>query len=256
LKIALSAINKNLAENLSGLIETIYEPGLINIDFADLKTVFEGRGRLTYLNSVIIPSLEKNEEYQKTILSSPLYPYNMRGARGVLLNIVGEKPLLLSEVAQLSRTISDLASSEAKIIFGIGQRKVKGLTKGGAKITLLATGCVQKLFQKEKRKTRKKKIKPKENRKTESSPSKEKKRLKKQKKVNKKTSLLSSENQSSYLPQEKKKLFKKELSPAKKIEIKIRRSALDVRKQIEQEEREILEKEKEWEFPAFLKKEE
>ncbi|GAI51462.1 unnamed protein product, partial [marine sediment metagenome] len=52
IKIALSAINKSLAESLEGLIETIYQPGLINIDFADLKAILEGQGRLAYLNTV------------------------------------------------------------------------------------------------------------------------------------------------------------------------------------------------------------
>ncbi len=52
IKEALSAINKFLSESLGGLIETIYKPGLINIDFADFKTVLKGRGRLAYLNTI------------------------------------------------------------------------------------------------------------------------------------------------------------------------------------------------------------
>ena len=54
LKDALSAINQKLAENLEGLIEMIYSPGLINIDFADLKTIFGGRGKVAYLNTTEI----------------------------------------------------------------------------------------------------------------------------------------------------------------------------------------------------------
>ena len=61
LKKALSTINNGLAENLGGLIEVIYEPGLINIDFADFKTVLPGFGsfseerfgKLAYLNTVL-----------------------------------------------------------------------------------------------------------------------------------------------------------------------------------------------------------
>ncbi|PIP23644.1 MAG: hypothetical protein COX36_02220, partial [Candidatus Nealsonbacteria bacterium CG23_combo_of_CG06-09_8_20_14_all_38_19] len=54
LKKALSVINKSLADSLRNLIEIIFLPGLINIDFADLKTIFEDRGSLTYLNVIEI----------------------------------------------------------------------------------------------------------------------------------------------------------------------------------------------------------
>jgi len=65
LKQALSAINKSLAESLEGLIETIYQPGLINIDFADLKTILEGQGRLAYLNTVKVQ--KKGDSVQEVI---------------------------------------------------------------------------------------------------------------------------------------------------------------------------------------------
>ena len=82
LKDALSAINKKLAENLEGLIEMIFLSGLINIDFADLKTILHGRGRLVYLNT--IESEESNqEETVKKLISSPLYPYNIKESKGV-----------------------------------------------------------------------------------------------------------------------------------------------------------------------------
>jgi cell division protein FtsZ len=259
LKIALSAINKNLADNLSGLIETIYEPGLINIDFADLRTILEGRGRLTYLNSVIISSLEKNEENQRLILSSPLYSYTIRGAKGILLNIVGDKPLLLSEVAHLSKIISDLASREAKIIFGIGQKKLKKDLKGGIKITLLATGCLPKLFQKEQKERTIKGIRQAKLEKTK----KVKEALRKKRQIKKgkdrpeqKLSSKENEEKNNELKNNKEESFKENISEEKKIEIKMRRNALDLRKQIEEEEKEILEKEREWEIPPFLKREE
>ncbi len=256
---ALSAMNKNLAENLEGLIETIYSAGLINIDFADLKTVFEGRGRLTYLNSVIVPSLERNEELQKSVLSSPLYPYSIRGARGVLFNIVGEKNLLLSEVSQLSKIISDSVSPEAKIIFGVSQKKKSKAQKEGVKITLLATGCGQRVFPIKERKFKRKKSETKkvaEKMKSkvslppkslkDKSSGKKKNRGKKKKRVVQKRLISFSRNKG-------KKIQSGEPFEQKRIEVKVRRNALELRKDTEEVEKEILEQEQKWETPTFLR---
>src|SRR4030042_749019 len=83
LRQALSVINRSLAESLEGLIETIYEPGLINIDFADLRTILDGRGRLASLNSVSVPRKEgASKDLINKALNSPLYPYSIKGAKG------------------------------------------------------------------------------------------------------------------------------------------------------------------------------
>ena len=144
LRAALSSINKNLAESLEGLIETIYQSGLINIDFADLRTILVDSGRLAYLNTAKV--MKKNDgaaEAIEKVLNSPLYSYGVRGANGILLNIAGERDLELSEVNQISKTISELANKEAKIIFGISQSKKYS---DFIQITLLATGCAAKIF--------------------------------------------------------------------------------------------------------------
>ena len=78
LQTALSFINKKLADNLEGLIEMIYSPGLINIDFADLRTILQGWGRLAYLSAVEIEGPNR-EEALKRVVSSPLYSYGIRG---------------------------------------------------------------------------------------------------------------------------------------------------------------------------------
>jgi len=146
LKEALSAINKQLVENLEGLIEMIYLPGLINIDFADLCAVLKGRGKLSYLNTI---EIEKNrgEESLKKLISSSLYPYTIKGARGILYNIVGGKDIELTEVSRISSIISDIVNKRAKIIFGISQKRKLG---DKINITLLATGCFIKELLKNK----------------------------------------------------------------------------------------------------------
>jgi len=142
LREALSAINKNLADNLEGLIEMVYLPGLINIDFADLRTVLSGRGRLTYLNNTEIEEIAK-EEVEKKLIYSPLYPYTVKGAKGVLYNITSGKSIQLSEVSRISHIISESVNKKAKIIFGINQNQKY---QNKIRITLLATGCLAKGF--------------------------------------------------------------------------------------------------------------
>ena len=250
LKEALSAINQKLAQNLEGLIETIYAPGLINIDFADLRAILEGRGRLTYLNTIEIEGAER-EEAVKRLISSPLYPYTIKGARGILYNIVGGKGLQLSEVSKISEIISSSVNKKARIIFGVDQQK-KYDTK--LKITLLATGCsikneILKTLQKAKlviKKRRKRRIKalpfplplpPPPPPPPPLPPA---------------------------LPAPKKKRPKPKLKPKPKLEPqkpeitaepqKLRRNALQIKKVIEEEEKELLEKEKIWETPAIFRR--
>ncbi len=154
LKESFSLINKKLADDLKGLIEAIYLPGLINIDFADLKTILQNQGKLTFLNYL---EIEKNniEEGVKKVVTNPLSLYDISGAKGILYNISGSADLQLSEVSGISKLIGDLANRKAKIIFGISNN-LKAKNKIG--ITLLATGCEEEEEVK-KEKPSKKKIK-------------------------------------------------------------------------------------------------
>lgn len=120
LKEAFSAINKRLAEGLRGLCEMVFLPGLVNIDFADLKTILEGRGKLAYLNSAHAQGPNRIEEVLKQVLKSPLNEYNIQGAEKIIFNITAAQDLGMSEVAQISQTIADF-NHRAKIIFGVSQ---------------------------------------------------------------------------------------------------------------------------------------
>ncbi|MDD2696945.1 MAG: cell division protein FtsZ [Candidatus Pacebacteria bacterium] len=249
LKEALSVINKFLSESLGGLIETIYEPGLINIDFADFRTILEGRGRLTYLNSIETPRKENAiKDLTTKVLNSPLYSYGIKGAKGVLFNIAGEKDLSLSDVSQISRTISELANPQAKIIFGISQsKKYSNIIK----TTLLATGCGGKnIFisdspQKKVKKT--KRIKEEKKEEKVEKP-KTKTRKKKRKLVLKKKA----KQREEHFPEAEEKTDENNSSNAS--EEKVRKNALQIRKEAEELEKDMLEKEKFWETPAFLRK--
>ncbi len=244
LKEALSSINKNLALGLRGLIEIIYQPGLINIDFADLRTILEGWGRISYLNMVEVPRGEgATEEAIEKVLNSPLSPYGIKGAKGILYNIAGQKELNLEEVSQISKNIVEKAHKEAKIIFGISQgERYQNIIK----TTIFATGLSTKIFSNE---IPKKPAEKKEKVNGEVKPLQIKK-IKKARKVKikvveKPKEKVITEPPVEVLPPEA------EVPP---LGEKIRKSALQIKKEAEEMEKEMLEKEKFWETPAFLRR--
>ena len=298
---AFSMINKNLASSLEGLLQTIYEPGLINIDFADLKTVLQGQGRLTYLNTVEVMRKDGSaKEAIEKVINSLLYPYGIKGAKGVLLNIAGEKSLPLSEVTYISKTISDQANKDAKIIFGVAQGKQY---QNVVKTTLLATGCGMKIFPAipQKRKSIKKAIKKRVVRRKKTSVIKNENPVSKKRKKPARIATRSvaggkksSKGLINHLNIFKKKtkknrkakrnkpqklkirFLKKEtlINPEQEMkkenpavaanlvsqnnivepEFKIRKNALQLKKEVENTEKEMIEQEKFWEIPSFLKR--
>jgi cell division protein FtsZ len=285
LRQALSAINSQLASSLEGLIEIIYEPGLINIDFADLRAILGGQGRLTYLNTVEVSRKEGAvQEAVDKLLNSPLYPYGIKGAKGVLYNIAGERGLTLYEVSQISKNISDLVNKEAKIIFGISQNQKYGPV---IKTTVLATGCGAKIFAAEplEAKRPEKKVQEPSKKENPAKPAIEKKKKKTLKTVKKNLpkkvpakKQSSKEGKKSAKPakpsrgsKSKKKKIKvkvvsKEQNPGeggvvdsfsvetKNNEEPVRKNALQIKKEAEQQEAEMQAKERAWETPAFLRR--
>ena len=261
LKQALSEINQRLAASIEGLIEIIFEMGLINIDFADFGAVLQGQGRLTYLNSI---DLDKKEgvapEVAQKLLNSPLYPYGIKGARGVLYNIAGDKELTISEVSQISKAISELVNPEAKIIFGISQNQKY---TGKIKTTLLATGCSTKIFlgetsEKEKKpqpaakkvKRLKKIQKPRKPRKTKIKKSKRKSKNTKSKSAPRKTKIKVVEQADPEIPKTNLPFVSEE----ERMVARIRKNALQVKKEADAAEAAMLAQEKAWEIPAFLRR--
>ena len=137
LREALSVINKNLAESLQGLIETIYQSGLIKIDWASLKSILEGKGKLAFLNTIQIQGMRQVEEIVKKVLANPLYPYSPQGASGgTLFHISGGLSLNVGEIEQIGKVISESVNPRAKVAFGVDMGKGDKI-----KMTLLANGC-------------------------------------------------------------------------------------------------------------------
>lgn len=243
---AFSAANKRLSENLRGLVEMVYFPGVVNIDFADLRTILEGKGKLAYLNSATSQGQNRAEEAVKELLGSPLNEYGIDGAEKILFNITASKGLTMAEVELISRTISDF-NRRAKIIFGVSQSNDYN---DKLRITLLAVGCGKDAVKSsgeqeiESVKPTPRKRKPK----TKKPEIKVKLKIKKRKiKVKFKKSAAEKEKIIKKAEAEPVQLLVEDKAPARK-------NGLDLKKEAEKTEEEILKEEKKWEVPAFLRR--
>ena len=126
-----------LRQAVQGISDLIIVPGLINLDFADVKTVMSGMGMALMGTGNATGENRAVEAAKKAISSRLLEDGSIQGARGVLINITGGHDLLLHEVSEASGIIHDAADSEANIIFGA---VLDESMKGEVKITVIATG--------------------------------------------------------------------------------------------------------------------
>lgn len=132
---AFKKIDSVLHQGVRGIAELIVTPGLINVDFADVRSIMSGAG--TALMGIGLGSGEKRAiSAIKQAISSPLLDTSIEGAKGVLLNIVGGPDLTMSEVDEAANIIAKSVDSNADIIFGavIDDKMVDQI-----KITLIAT---------------------------------------------------------------------------------------------------------------------
>jgi cell division protein FtsZ len=106
-----------LYQGVEGITSLIMTPGLINLDFADVKAVMTGAG--SALMGIGHGSGEgRAEEAAKSAISSPLLEASIEGAKGVLLSIAGPSDLALHEVNRAAEAITKVAHPDANIIFG------------------------------------------------------------------------------------------------------------------------------------------
>jgi cell division protein FtsZ len=126
-----------LRQAVQGISDLIIVPGLINLDFADVKTVMQGMGMALMGTGAAAGENRAVEAAKKAISSRLLEDGSIQGARGVLINITGGRDLLLHEVSEASELIHDAADPEANIIFGA---VLDENMKDEVKITVIATG--------------------------------------------------------------------------------------------------------------------
>ena len=126
-----------LRQAIQGISDLILVPGLINLDFADVKTIMSRMG-LAMMGTGIAEGEDRAVEAARRAISSPLLEgASVTGARGVIINITGGPDLSLVEVNNASTIVQEAADEDANIIFGA---VVDPELKGKVKITVIATG--------------------------------------------------------------------------------------------------------------------
>lgn len=126
-----------LMQAVEGISDLITMPGIINVDFADIRSVMENAG--SALMGVGISSGEKRaEEAARMAINSPLLEVSITGAKGVLFAIAGGDDLGMLEIQDAARVITESIDPQARVIFGaIRDEKLK---KNELKVTVIATG--------------------------------------------------------------------------------------------------------------------
>ena len=134
---AFAAADDVLRQAIQGISDLILVPGLINLDFADVKTIMAGMG-LAMMGTGVAEGQDRAMEAARRAISSPLLEgASVTGARGVIINVTGGPDLSLVEVSEASSIVQEAADEEANIIFGA---VVDPALKGKVKITVIATG--------------------------------------------------------------------------------------------------------------------
>ena len=135
-KNAFAICDNILREAVEGISDLITTPGIINIDFADIRSVMENAGAA--LMGIGSASGDKRaEEAARAAISSPLLEISINGAKGVLFSIAGGDDLTMFEIQDAAKVITESVDPNAKIIFGtVRDDKLK---KGELKITVIAS---------------------------------------------------------------------------------------------------------------------
>src|SRR3954449_5294483 len=126
-----------LRQAIQGISDLILVPGLINLDFADVKTIMAGMG-IAIMGTGTAEGENKAMDAANRAVSSPLLEdASVKGARGVIINVTGGTDLSLIEVSEASAIIQEAAHEDANIIFGA---VVDPKMEGKVNITVIATG--------------------------------------------------------------------------------------------------------------------
>ncbi len=132
---AFKIVDKVVGNAVKGISDLITAPGLINVDFADVKSVMSNAG--SALMGIGHASGENRaEKAAKMAVNSPLLGVDIKGSTGILLNIVGDSTLTMHEVNVAAKIVSESASENANIIFGANiDSELEGV-----QVTVIATG--------------------------------------------------------------------------------------------------------------------
>lgn len=125
-----------LRQGVQGVSDIITIPGLVNVDFADVRTVMANAGS-ALMGIGIGTGKSRAREAAVSAISSPLMEASVEGAKGVILNITGGEDLTLHEVNAAAEAIYEVVDADANIIFGA---VIDNKLEGEVRITVIATG--------------------------------------------------------------------------------------------------------------------
>jgi cell division protein FtsZ len=134
---AFEAIDDVLRRALKGIVDIIAQPGIINIDFADVKNIMQDAG-VAIVGVGTASGPERAVNAVNLALHSPLLETSPEGAKAVLLGISGGRDLRMTEVNEAAKVIAQIADPGARIIFGAYYDR--NLKPGQIKVTVVAAG--------------------------------------------------------------------------------------------------------------------
>jgi len=126
-----------LRQAVQGISDLIMLPGIINVNFADIKTIMQNAGSALF-GVGRAQGEGRAEKAALAAINSPLLDISIKGARGILFNVSGGKDISLSEIDEVAKVITREINPEARIIFGAVQDEK--LKEGEIKVVVIATG--------------------------------------------------------------------------------------------------------------------
>ncbi len=133
---ALRVADEILKQGIKGIAELIVNPSLINLDFADVKTILKDKG-VAHLGVGVAKGDNRIIEAVRVAVNCPLLETTIEGARGVILNVVGGDDLTFDEVADAAELVKSVVDASANIIFGA---RIDPNVRDEVEITVIATG--------------------------------------------------------------------------------------------------------------------
>ncbi len=129
--------DETLRQAVQGISDLIVLPGIVNVDFADIKTIMKNSGP-ALLGIGRAKGPRRAQEAAAQAINSPLLDASIQGGKAVLFNVSGGHDMTLSEIEEITKIITQRLQRQSRVIFGaVKDTKLK---KGELKVTLIATG--------------------------------------------------------------------------------------------------------------------
>lgn len=134
---AFRTVDDVLRQGVQGISDLVVQPGIVNVDFADIRAVMRDAGS-ALMGIGTASGEERAMDAARSAINSPLLDVSIDGAKGVLFAVSGGDDLTMSEINDAAKVITDSINPDAKVIFGaVADSKLK---KGSIKVTVIATG--------------------------------------------------------------------------------------------------------------------